>query len=204
MLMSVRILIAAGFLLLPGLALAADLDTGLAAYMEGDYETALAECQPLAEEGNAGAQFCVGRLYANGFGVELNDDLALQWYGLAAEQGHGEALFNLGLMHANGWGVAMNDEEAAKLFLLAAEQGFIKAQTSLAEVYRKGRGIEQSFVEAYTWFHIAAQLGNLDAEYDRDEVAYELSAEELATAQQVADVWLSEHPELVAAAAADY
>jgi len=190
---SVRLFIVIGFLLLPSVALAADLEAGLAAYMEGDYETSLAECQPLAEEGNAAAQFCVGRLYANGFGVEMNDDLALQWYGLAAEQGHGEALFNLGLMHANGWGVAMNDEEAARLFQLAAEQGFIKAQTSLAEVYKKGRGLEQSFVEAYTWFYIAAQLGNLNAEYDRDEVASELSAEELAAAQQVADTWISEH-----------
>jgi TPR repeat protein len=192
-----RSLIGIAFLLLPGLASAADLEAGLSAYMEGDYETSLAECQPLAEEGNAGAQFCVGRLYANGFGVDMNDDLALQWYGSAAEQGHGEAQYSLGLMHSNGWGVAMNDEEAAKWYLMAAKDGFAQAQISLAKLYQNGRGVEQNFAEAYTWFYIAAQLGVLDAEYDRDEIELELSPEQLAAAQQVADAWLSEHPDLI-------
>lgn len=199
MLVSVRILIGVVFLLLPSLALAADLETGLAAYFEGDYETSLAECQPLAEEGVAAAQFCVGRLYANGFGVAMNDDLALQWYGRAAEQGHSEAQYNLGLMNANGWGVAMNDEEAAKWYRLAAEQGFVQAQTSLAKLYENGLGVEQNFVEAYTWFHIAAQLGDSNAGYDRDDVASGLSPEQLATGQQVAAIWLGEHPEVTVA-----
>ena len=91
MLGSVRILISVGILLLPSIVLAADLEAGLAAYFEGDYEKCLAECQPLAEEGIADAQFCVARLYASGFGVAMNDDLALQWFGRAAEQGHSEA-----------------------------------------------------------------------------------------------------------------
>jgi TPR repeat protein len=197
MLVSVRILIGAGFLLLPSLALAADLEKGLAAYLAGDYETSLTECEPLADQGNADAQFCVGRLYANGFGVAMNDDLALQWYGRAAEQGHSEAQYSLGVMHANGWGVAMNEEEAVNWYLLAAEQGYVEAQTNLAKSYQKGRGVEQSLVEAYIWNHIAMQLGNLDAKYDRDEVASKLSPEQLATAQQNADVWLGEHPDLL-------
>jgi hypothetical protein len=200
MLGSVRLFIGVEILLLSGGALAADLEIGLAAYFEGDYETSLAECQPLAEEGNAGAQFCVGLLYANGFGVAMNDDLALKWYGRAAEQGHSEAQFNLGVMHVNGWGVAMNDHEAAKWYRLAAEQGYTQAQTSLAKLYENGRGVEQSFVEAYTWYYIAVQLGDLNAKYDRDDVASDLSPEQLATAKQVADVWLSEHRELVDAA----
>ena len=127
MFVSVRLLVGVGILLLPSITLAADLEAGLAAYFEGDYEKCLAECQPLAEEGNADAQFCVGRLYANGFGVAMNDDLALKWYGSAAEQGHSEAQFSLGVMHANGWGVTMNDEEAAKWYQLAAAQGFVQA-----------------------------------------------------------------------------
>lgn len=199
MLLSVRILIGVGFLLLPSLALAADLEKGLAAYFSGDYETSLAECEPLAEEGIADAQFCVGRLYANGFGVAMNDDLALQWYGRAAEQGHSEAQFSLGVMHANGWGVTMNAEEAVNWYLLAAEQGYVEAQTNLARSYQKGRGVEQNLIEAYVWNHIALQLGNTDAKFERDEVASKLPPEELASAQQMADDWLSEHPDLVVA-----
>ena len=55
MLGSVRILIIVELLLLPSISLAADLEAGLAAYLEGDYETCLAECEPLAEEGDAEA-----------------------------------------------------------------------------------------------------------------------------------------------------
>ena len=196
---SIRLLIAIAFLL-PGAASMADLETGLAAYMEGDYETSLTECQPLAEEGNAEAQFCVGRLYANGFGVDMNDDLALQWYGAAAAQGHCEAQYNLGLMNSNGWGVPMNDVEAAKWYALAAEQGHTQAQSSLAVLYQNGRGVEQDFVAAYTQFYIAAELGYKNAEYDRDEVASKLSPEQIASAQQVAAVWLTEHPDVIVAA----
>ena len=188
----IRIVFTLAIPLLSSVGLGADLEKGLAAYNVGDYETSLAECQPLAEEGDAMAQFCVGRLYANGFGVAMNDELALRWYGLAAEQGYSEAQFNLGLMHANGWGVEMNDQEAAKWYRLAAEQGFITAQTSLAMLCHKGRGVEQNLVEAYMWYDIAIQLGDLNSSVKLDDVAADLSPEEVATAQQMVTRWFNE------------
>ena len=189
----IRILSILAILLISTTGRAADLEKGLAAYDVGDFETSLAECQPLAEEGNATAQFCVGRMYANGFGVEMNDDLALKWYGLAAEQGYSEAQFNLGVMHANGWGVEMNDEEAAKWYRLAAERGFIQAQTNLAKAYHKGRGVEQNSVEAYMWYDIATQLGDVGSKFERDEVATRLTPEQVATAQQKVTSWFDEN-----------
>ncbi len=189
----IRIVLTLAIPLLSAVGLGADLEKGLAAYNVGEYETSLAECQPLAEEGNATAQFCVGRLYANGFGVPMNDDLALRWYGLAAEQGYSEAQLNLGLMHANGWGVEMNDQEAAKWYRLAAEQGLVAAQTSLAMLVYKGRGVEQNLLEAYMWYDIAIQLGDLDSSIKRDDVADDLSPEQVATAQQMATSWLVEN-----------
>jgi TPR repeat protein len=121
----------------------ADLEKGLAAFAEGDYETALAECQPLADEGNVEAMFCVGRMYANGFGVPMDDALALKWYGLAAGENHAEAQYNLGVMHANGWGVAMNDVPAAGFYRLAAGNGFVPAQSALGYCYKHGAGVEK-------------------------------------------------------------
>ena len=189
----IRIILTLAIPLLSAVGLGADLEKGLAAYNVGEYEISLAECQPLAEEGNATAQFCVGRLYANGFGVPMNDDLALRWYGLAAEQGYSEAQLNLGLMHANGWGVEMNDQEAAKWYRLAAEQGLVAAQTSLAMLCYKGRGVEQDLLEAYMWYDIAIQLGDLDSSIKRDDVANDLSPEQVATAQQMATRWFTEN-----------
>jgi hypothetical protein len=189
----IRIVLTLAISLSSTVGLGADLEKGLAAYSVGEYETSLAECQPLADDGNATAQFCVGRLYANGFGVAMNDDLALQWYGLAAEQGHSEAQFNLGLMHANGWGVEMNDQEAAKWYRLAAEQGLVEAQMSLAMIYHKGRGVEQNLIEAYKWYEIAVQLGDLNSRFKRDDVAADLSPEQVATAQQMVTSWFNEN-----------
>ena len=189
----IRIVLTLAISLLPAVGSGADLEKGLAAYDLGEYETSLAECQPLADDGNATAQFCVGRLYANGFGVPMDDDLALQWYGLAAEQGYSEAQFNLGLMHANGWGVEMNDQEAAKWYRLAAEQGLIEAQTSLAMLCHKGRGVEQNLIEAYKWYDIARQLGDLNSMVKLDDVAADLSPEQVATAQQMVISWFNEN-----------
>ncbi len=189
----IRIVLTLAILLISTGGLGADLEKGLAAYDVGDYETSLSECQPLADEGNATAQFCVGRLYANGFGVAMNDALALQWYGLAAEQGYSEAQFNLGLMHANGWGVEMNDQEAAKWYRLAAEQGLVEAQTSLAMLCHKGRGVEQNLIEAYKWYDIARQLGDLNSSVKLDDVAADLSPEQVATAQQMVISWFNEN-----------
>ena len=179
------------FLLSPVVLLAADLQKGLAAFDEGDYETTLAECQPLADEGVVGAQFCVGRLYANGFGVAMDDALALKWYGLAAAAGHREAQYNLGVMHANGWGVEMNDVPAAGFYRLAAEQGHVPAQCSLGFSYKHGAGVERNIVEAYKWFDIAAQMDEMSgAASERDDLADRLSQEEVFGAQQAALQWL--------------
>lgn len=180
-------------LLLPSLTWGADLEKGLAAYEEGDYETALAECQPLADAGDAMAQFCMGTMYANGLGVPMDDALALHWYGAAAEQGHSEAQFNLAVFHTNGWGVEMDGLEADKWYRLSAEQGFVQAQLMLARNYHKGRGVEQNLIEAYKWYEIARQFGDDEAQIGIDEVVAELSPEQLAQAKGLTQQWLTEH-----------
>jgi uncharacterized protein len=186
----IRLLSLVALLLSPAALLAADLQKGLAAYDIGDYETALAECQPLADAGNADAQFCIGRLYANGFGVPMDDAEALKWYGLAAAGGHAEARYNLAVMHANGWGVEMNEAEAARLYRLAADQGFVPAQTSLAYVLTHGRGIEENPVEAYQWYEIAFKRGDVNAESKRKDLADSMTQDQVLSAEAAAQKWL--------------
>lgn len=186
----IRFVALVALLAVPALALGADVNKGLAAYDMGDYETAFAECMPPAQEGNPTAQFCIGRMYANGFGVMMDDAEALKWYGLAAEQGHAEAQFNLGVMHANGWGVPMNDVEAAKYYRVAAESGFVQAMTSLAYVTYRGIGVEEDLAEGYMWYYIAAELDEFSAIADRDELAKRLTPEQVEGAEQKASEWL--------------
>jgi len=188
----IRFAVFIAFLVSPATVFSADLQKGLDAFNEGDYATSLAECQPLAEEGNAEAQFCVGRLYANGFGVAMDDALALKWYGLAAGAGHAEAQYNLGVMHANGWGVQMNDTPAAGYYRLAANHGFIPAQTALGFSYKHGAGVEKDPVAAVMWFDIAAQRGDLNAASERDDLAEDMSQDDLLKAQQAAVQWAND------------
>ncbi|MDA8703246.1 hypothetical protein N9M30_04760, partial [Pseudomonadales bacterium] len=63
-------------------AWAADFDKGLAAAEAGDYTTALAEWKPLAEQGDATAQFNLALMYDNGQGVIEDDKEAVKWYRL--------------------------------------------------------------------------------------------------------------------------
>ena len=47
----------------------AGFDEGFAAYERGDYATALEEWLPVAEQGDASAQYNLGLMYYNGEGV---------------------------------------------------------------------------------------------------------------------------------------
>ncbi len=96
---------------------------GLDAYERGDYDTALKEWRPLAEQGDADAQFNLGIMYDNGQGVPEDDREAVRWYRLAADQGHAAAQNNLGRKFFQGQGVPRNYVRAYMWTSLAAAQG---------------------------------------------------------------------------------
>ena len=106
-----------------GVAVAADFSVGLQAAQSGDFKTALAEWTPLAEQGNAMAQFNLGAMYDFGDGVPENDKTAVKWYTLAAEQGYAIAQRYLGAMYDFGDGVPENDKTAVKWYNLASYNG---------------------------------------------------------------------------------
>ncbi len=99
---------------------AADWQVGREAYERGDYATALKEWRPLAEQGDAGAQYNLGILHYRGWGVAEDYVEAVKWYRLAAEQGHAGAQLQLGSMYAKGEGVAQDNVLAHLWFNLAA------------------------------------------------------------------------------------
>lgn len=190
--------LAALLLILSSSSWGADFAKGQEAYNSGDYPAALTEWRPLAEQGDADGQFGMGLLYANGFGVPLDDELALKWYRLAADQGHAEAQCNLAVMHANGWGVPQSDEEAFKWYSLAAEQGLTPAQISIGKMYAGGFGIAQDNVQARKWFSIASELGDHDASFKRDDLTTRMSAEEISEAERLSDAWMQNYQNLQA------
>nr|WP_240327077.1 tetratricopeptide repeat protein [Ursidibacter arcticus] len=87
---------------------------GFEAVQKQDYQTAFRLWQPLAEQGDAAAQFNLGLMYDNGQGVKQDNQQAVKWYQQAAEQGYAEAQFNLGVMYAKGRGVKQDYHQAVK------------------------------------------------------------------------------------------
>jgi uncharacterized protein len=101
----------------------ADFQAGMDAYNRGDFTTALREWQPLAERGDARAQFSFGLLYENGDGVTRDYTKARQWYEKAAAQGDAKAQLYLGLQSSFGQGGPMDLVQAYKWYSLAAGNG---------------------------------------------------------------------------------
>ncbi len=193
-----RVFLAAVPLFLASAAWSGDFQTGLDAFNSGDYDTALAQWQPLAEAGDADGLYGLGMMYGNGFGVDMNDEKALSYYGLASEKGHADAQYKLGVMHQNGWGVPMNEEEAARLFELAAESGHMDAQIGLGQIYSADYSPLYNKAEAYKWLGIATQLGNMNAAVAREQLAERLTAGEVIEFDGMVNIWMENHAGMVA------
>ena len=137
----VTFLLALTFLFLFGcssVVFADDLQDGLDAAVRGDYKTAYKLWLPLAEQGDAEAQYNLGVMYEHSLGVPQDYKEAFKWYRLAAEQGDADAQNNLGVMYNEGQGVPQDYKEAVKWWRLSAEQGDEQAQINLATMHDDG------------------------------------------------------------------
>jgi hypothetical protein len=102
---------------------AQDYGKAYEAYFAGDYQTALTEWRPLAEQGNAAAQTWLGDIYQNGRGVPQDYAEAVKWYRLSAEQGNSTAQTNLGVLYEFGYGVLQSNVMAYMWYNIASANG---------------------------------------------------------------------------------
>lgn len=133
-----RCLLAAA-LLASGIAPAhADFNDGVMALMTGDNDKALKTFVPLAETSDhAYAQYFLGRMYAEGRGVEVNAEEAAKWFRKAAEKGVQDAQFRLGGCYERGEGVPMDMEYAYGWYSVSAHIGNPKAAAALKSAEAK-------------------------------------------------------------------
>jgi uncharacterized protein len=172
----------------------ADFQTGMDAHNRGDYAIALHEWRPLAEQGDALAQYNLGMLYRKGRGVPQDDVQARQWYAKAAAQGQAKAQFNLGTLYFNGEGVPKDYQQALRWFRLAADQGEALAQTKIAIMYDDGQGVAHDIVQAYKWYSLAATNGDKPAAELRNTIANQMTPAQIAKAQKLAGEWKPKLP----------
>lgn len=97
---------------------------GLTTHGEGEPSAdKIAKWRKAAEQGNADAQYNLGKSYSKGEGVKKDAAEAVKLYRKAAEQGDDKAQNNLGCLYSIGEGVVKNEIESYKWYLLAATQG---------------------------------------------------------------------------------
>jgi len=109
------------------------------AFDQGQYLTAL----KLAEEGvkrnDPQSHTLLGRLYAEGLGVNKEPETAAKWYARGDELGDIQATFALGVLYAEGRGVKKDRNKSAELFEKAARTGHPLANYNLGLLFQIGR-----------------------------------------------------------------
>jgi cell division septation protein DedD len=154
--MSIRYLIAAALLLAaPGPLTAQSVKSGIEAWQRADYSDAVAIWRPLAEKGDADAQFNLGQAYRLGRGVATNLAAAQTWFERAAKQGHLDAQTTLGLLlFQNG-----DRAEGLKWLKQAADRGESRAQLVYGTALVNGDSVTQDPVLGYSYVSRAAAQG---------------------------------------------
>jgi len=105
-------------------AWAQDIDDAVHAMREGNFAEAYCIMRPLADNGDAEAQYNIGWMYLNGYGLTVNDNLALEWWQRASDQGYVDATFSMAMLYGLGEGQVKKDmNRAIDLYLKAAEAG---------------------------------------------------------------------------------
>lgn len=104
--------------------------------VEQDFSQATTWFRRAADQGDADAQFALGRTYQ--YGLRYADySFAASWYFLAADQGHSEAAFELAKLYESGQGVHQDHAHAAAYYRQAAELGHEGARRALDDMLRK-------------------------------------------------------------------
>jgi hypothetical protein len=137
----------------------AGIDEGVQAYIAGDYASAMAEFKPLAEKGDAKAQYYMGFLYHHGYGVKRDEAQASKWFRMAADQGEWQSQYYLGVIYEKGVGLKQD--------LPAAHMWLSLAATNPGTTFRDS-------------LHTKEAIGKLE---------HKMSAEQIAQAKEMAKGW---------------
>jgi uncharacterized protein len=133
----------------------ADVRAGVEAWEAGDYARAIREWRPLAQNGDADAQFNLGQAYKLGRGVQQNMPEAIAWFQRAASQGHIQAEDNLGLvLYESG-----RRSDALSWLERSAARGEPRAQYVLAAELFNGQITTRDWVRAYALMKRSSDAG---------------------------------------------
>ncbi len=181
--MSPRYLVAAALAALLSAPLSAQsVKDGIDAWQRADYSGAVAIWRPLAQSGDADAQFNLGQAYRLGRGVPINLSLAQSWFERAATSGHLDAQTTLGLLlFQNG-----NQADGLKWLKMAAQQDEPRAMLVYGTALYNGDGVTQDKMLGYAYVSRAAAQGLVPARETLAQLDQLMSPADRKVAQSLA------------------
>lgn len=123
-----------------------------------DWTVAIPGIQQLVKQEHREAQFKLGNLYRNGYGVEKDLSQSFFWYKKAAGLGHNKAQAYLAMSYEMGRGTQRDIKQATIWYQKAAEQKNLQAMHWLADSYLNGSPLPQDYEKAYIWYSLAHLL----------------------------------------------
>jgi len=134
---------------------AQSVKAGIDAWQKADYSAAVSIWRPLAEQGDADAQFNLGQAYRLGRGVPVNLAAAQIWFERAAGKGHVDAQTTLGLLLCqNG-----NHTGGLRWLKAAADKGEPRAMLVYGTALYNGDGVPQDPTLGYAYVARSAGQG---------------------------------------------
>jgi TPR repeat protein len=165
-----------------------------------NHEKAMKLWRKAAEQGNAEAEYELGKCYLNGHGVESNEDEAFNWFQKSATQGYADAQCMLGAR----FGLMFDYEsgEQHEWTRKAAAQGHAQAQCDLGATYYYGDfAVDKNIDEAVKWLCKSAGQGNVEAlclifklycdEDNKKAVEWWCEIEKQGYAKSLFEVWVA-------------
>lgn len=163
------------------------LAEAVAAYRAFRHEHAAELLEPIARDGNAGAQRMLAYMYSNGQGVERDPRLAARLYCMSIHRGPDDEV-------ACPWFVYLvreepdmvfaplvrSDRESFETYRARAEAGDPDAQVAVGLLLASGTGTNRDLVRAYVWLARAAEQRHATAGRFLEALELEMTREQIA------------------------
>jgi TPR repeat protein len=156
------------------------LKAGTKAYRAGNIQEAIDRWTVAAEAGQAGAQWRLGHMFAEGKSVPKDDKKAFYWFkqiidghaddepGTTQGQLAGKAFVQLGSYYRSGIPDSDVDSDMTMAWRMYYQAASVfnndEAQFQLGRMYLEGKGVEENQQLAVNWLRNAAEKGHMKAQ----------------------------------------
>ena len=135
-----------------------------------DPDRAFYWCKMAADNYYPNALTLLASFYSNGFGVEMDQEMAIELYKIAASRGELDALYIMGCIFHYGSGrIAVDKKKAVTYYTESFRGGHLEATFVLADFYQRGDTVEQDNFKAFCLYRAAARKGHVSAQQKLDE-----------------------------------